>query len=124
MISLANFTRASLKNRIWSPSLQLDDATSRRDAPMGKSPSLFIVSIHDVAFEHPAHHHDRRIDQRRRIGGRAKERANSAVVMACEEDAPIRAANLFYGSISHAMPRYRTGMPICPEVFAVKRLDL
>jgi len=49
---------------------------SRRDAPMVKSPSLLIVSIHDAWFEDPAHHHDHRIDLHGALGeGRANERA-------------------------------------------------
>ncbi|ESX83401.1 hypothetical protein X759_02775 [Mesorhizobium sp. LSHC420B00] len=43
---------------------------------------------------------------------RARSGRNATVVMACEEqDAPIRAANLFYGSICHTMPRCRAGTP-------------
>ncbi|ESW94113.1 hypothetical protein X772_01105 [Mesorhizobium sp. LSJC280B00] len=43
---------------------------------------------------------------------RARSGRNATVVMACEEqDASIRAANLFYGSICHTMPKCRAGTP-------------
>lgn len=43
---------------------------------------------------------------------RARSARNPTAVMACEEqDASIRAANLFYGSICHTMPRCRAGTP-------------
>lgn len=63
-------------------------------------------------FEHPAHHHDHRIDLHDRVrGGAGEERSKLDGRDGCGEDAPIRTANLFYGRVCDTMPRSRMGTP-------------